>query len=310
MVLGDINIDNLLFVKSCWMLRKYIDVLNLFNMQNLINEPTISNSCLDHILCNNKNKICQSDTICIGLCDHILTYCSRKVVKKQIKHHNVIEIRSLKNYSPEFLLNAIINADWSGVYCSNVDQAWRTFKSIFCKILDSVAPIKEIRLKSRTEPWINNDILEDIRCRDNFLYRLNETKNPALYSDYCRLRNKVQRAKANFFKDKIEEYKFDPKKLWKQFKSLGYCSKSKDQSNVVLNIDGKPCFNSSTIANYINSFYTTVASTLVKKLPPSFGKFDIDSETIQDYYKQMGVANNGFKLSPVSSDFILKSSVH
>ena len=75
---------------------------------------------------------------------------------------------------------------------------------------------------------------------------------------------------------------------------------------MVLNIDGKPCFNSSTVANYINTFYTTVASTLVKKLPPAFGKFDMDSETIQDYYKQMGVTNKGFKLSPVSSDFVFK----
>ena len=75
---------------------------------------------------------------------------------------------------------------------------------------------------------------------------------------------------------------------------------------MVLNIDGKPCFNSSTVVNYINTFYTTVVSTLVKKLPPAFGKFDMDSETIQDYYNQMGVTNKGFKLSPVSSDFILK----
>ena len=130
-----------------------------------------------------------------------------------------------------------------------------------------------------------------------------------MYSDYRRLRNKVQRdvrkAKANYFKDKVEEYKSDPK-LWQQLKSLGYSFKSKDQSNVVINIDGKLCFNSSTVVNYINTFYTTVASTLVKKLPPAFGKFDMDSETIQDYYNQMGVTNKGLELSPVSSDFILK----
>ena len=64
--------------------------------------------------------------------------------------------------------------------------------------------------------------------------------------------------------------------------------------------------NSGTVANYINTFYTSVAGTLVKKLPPAFGKSDMDSETIQDYYKQMGVTNKGFKLSPVSSDFVLK----
>ena len=68
------------------------------------------------------------------------------------------------------------NADWSGVYCSNVDQAWGTFKTVFSNILDSVAPVKEIRLKGCTEPWINNEILEDIRRRDNFLYSFKKKK--------------------------------------------------------------------------------------------------------------------------------------
>ena len=83
-------------------------------------------------------------------------------------------------------------------------------------------------------------------------------------------------------------------------------SKTKDQSKVVLNVDGQPCFNSTTVANYINSFYTTVASSLVSKLPPSLGKFGMDSNTVQAYYDQLGVKDKGFKLSPVSSDFILK----
>ena len=81
---------------------------------------------------------------------------------------------------------------------------------VFSNIFDSVASVKEIRLKGRTESWINSNILEDIRRRDNFLYSSKKTKDPALYSDYRRLRNKVQRdarkAKANYFKDKVEEY--------------------------------------------------------------------------------------------------------
>ena len=74
MILGDFNINTLLSVNSCRILRKYLDVLNLFHLKNLIKEPTRfpSLSCLDHILCNNSNKICQSGTICIGMSDYIL----------------------------------------------------------------------------------------------------------------------------------------------------------------------------------------------------------------------------------------------
>ena len=49
-----------------------------------------------------------------------------------------------------------------------VDFAWKYFQNIFIKILDEVAPVKEVRLKQRTEPWITSDILELLRERDRF----------------------------------------------------------------------------------------------------------------------------------------------
>jgi hypothetical protein len=33
-------------------------------------------------------------------------------------------------------------------------------------ILDKIAPLKEVRLKQKSEPWMNNDILECIEARD------------------------------------------------------------------------------------------------------------------------------------------------
>jgi hypothetical protein len=116
----------------------------------------------------------------------------------------------------------------------------------------------------------------------------------------------VKKAKSSFFRDRIEEHKFNPKKLWEQLKTLGYSNKCKDQSRVTLNIDGELCFNPSTVANHINQFYTTIASTLVNKLPTSLGKFSVSSKIFSSHYEKLGVASDAFKLCPVSSDFILK----
>ena len=165
--------------------------------------------------------MCQSGTINIGLRDHLLTYCTRKVVRGQVGHHNVIKIRSLKKYSKETLLSKLTSSNWSSIYeCINVNQAWNVLKTTFFKILDEIAPIKEIRLKSRTEPWMDNDILEDIRTRDKLMYGFKKDRtNGELYTQYCKMRNKVERdikkAKILYFSTKIEEHK-------NKLKSLGY----------------------------------------------------------------------------------------
>ena len=78
---------------------------------------------------------------------------------------NITTIRSLWGYSKENFLLQLSHADWSNVYTcsSNIDQAWDNFKDTILQILNAVAPIKEIRLKNRTEPWFNHEIFENIR---------------------------------------------------------------------------------------------------------------------------------------------------
>ena len=61
------------------------------------------------------------------------------------------------------------NVNWSTVYRScNVDEAWLSFRDLFTKILDSVALLKEVRIKYHSEPWITAEILDSIRERDRW----------------------------------------------------------------------------------------------------------------------------------------------
>ncbi len=45
--------------------------------------------------------------------------------------------------------------------------------------MDEVAPEMEIRIKNRTDPWIDNDILRQIENRDKLLKRLTRQKDDA-----------------------------------------------------------------------------------------------------------------------------------
>ena len=72
--------------------------------------------------------------------------------KGQIGQHNVIKIRSCKHYTKNILEEKLHAVDWSSVTQStDVNSAWTSFKSLLLGVIDTVAPLKDIRLKVRTE---------------------------------------------------------------------------------------------------------------------------------------------------------------
>ena len=211
--------------------------MNLYNNVQLIDKPTRvtqnSSTLLDHIYTNKKDKISQSGVIETGISDHFITYCTRKITRDHIGKHNPVKIRSMKHYSKDTLIDKLKSMQWSTVLeCLDVVEAWSIFKTMFTQVMDDVAPEKEIRLKCRTEPWMNNEILELIYERDAILTKSNSNKKDNdLRKLYNTLRNKVtkmiRKTKADHFQNKVEEHKDNPSPLWKQLQTIGYSNKSK-----------------------------------------------------------------------------------
>ena len=59
----------------------------------------------------------------------------------------------------------------------NVIDAWSRFKSIFVTVIDNIAPIKEVRIKNRTEPWIDSEIFHSIDERDKAYQQFKRDKS-------------------------------------------------------------------------------------------------------------------------------------
>ena len=98
----------------------------------------------------------------------------------------------------------------------------------------------------------------------------------------------------------------DPKKLWSHLKTLGYSSKPNSKGKIVLEIDGELCYDTLSVCEYINKFFTTVASVLVSKLPTALNQFGTASSSFTQFYQDKGVSSGEFKIKPVDEDFILK----
>ena len=89
--------------------------------------------------------------------------------------------------------------------------------------MNSVAPVKEIRLKTKAEPWMNSEILELIHERDVLLQNFKKNKNEDVYRIFCKLRNKVQSkiekvprgrmvkmAKSEYIAEQVQENRNEP----------------------------------------------------------------------------------------------------
>lgn len=85
---------------------------------------------------------------------------------------------------------------------------------------------------------------------------------------------KVQKTKSEFYADVIAVDSHQPKNLWKVLNDMSSRGKSKSKSgNIGLVIEDKMCFDKWQVACHFNTFFTTVAASLVNKLHNALGKY-------------------------------------
>ena len=78
--------------------KQYADFCSDFSLKQLIKSPTRisskSSSLIDHILTNADEKISNSGVIDVGLSDHQLIFCTRKIIRPKFNMHKYINCRS------------------------------------------------------------------------------------------------------------------------------------------------------------------------------------------------------------------------
>ena len=148
-------------------------------MTEIIEKPTritcSTSTLLDHILANSSEKVSQKGVIDVGISDHQLIYCTRKI--KRIKHniHSQTQVRSLNKYSAEIFTNALailfnsitVQFPIHNIFL-NVNVAYSDLLNKISNTIDNVAPIKEIRIKNNTKEWFDNEIAKATKTRERY----------------------------------------------------------------------------------------------------------------------------------------------
>ena len=84
---------------------------------------------------------CQLGVLSVGISDHLITCCTKKVNRAPVNKHNTFRMRCCKHYNKDQFMQNLDDIDWSNVFsCDNADKARDKFKSTLLSILDKVAP--------------------------------------------------------------------------------------------------------------------------------------------------------------------------
>ena len=162
-----------------------------------------SSSLLDHILTNSADRISQFGIINVGLSDHQLIYCTRKITRTRLNTHKYVKMRSLKYYSEDLYVKKLKEIDfpeYSNI--KDINEAYSDFTGKVASVIDEIAPIKEVRVKSNSQDWFDAEINEEIERRDKLLTKFKKSRSHSDNENYKKSRNKVQR----MIKDKTKNF--------------------------------------------------------------------------------------------------------
>ena len=232
--------------------------------------PNQTSTGLDHYYTNRPDKITNVHCQHNGGSDHMVIFATR--YSKSIKsHQSYVRKRSYKTFDPDQFIAAIQQTSWLEVYlCTDVEQAVTLLSSKIINILDMMAPMKTVQIRTNYNPWISPETKQLMKDRDDNQKLAAETHDPEIWRKYKNLRNRVtSRLKSeenNWKRYKLTECGRDSSKSWKTVK--GILNWNSPGSPTQLFHNGHLYTKPQDIASTQNEFSLSKVELIRQNLPP------------------------------------------
>ena len=264
-ILGDVNANYLKRNDS----RELKEIIATAGFKQLITEPTRvtenTKTLIDVILTNNENAISSVAVIPLGLSDHDMIACTRKINHQKFSSRT-IKCRNYKNYNPNKLMDDIASHDMDAIYeIKDVNAAWGYLRNIIATCFNKNAPIICKRVKGRHCPWLTEELKTKIHRKERLLRKARKSKLTADWEKYKTERNKsnnaVNSAKQTYHQNLLQENQQSPRKFWQLIKQIFPCTKQKSASR-------SSTAENTTLANKFCKYFATIANRLKEKMFP------------------------------------------
>ena len=153
----------------------------------------------------------------------------------------------------------------------NPNVCWRVWRSLFLHVLDWHAPLRLMRLRGNSIPWISPDIKNLMRVRDSYKKKAVKNNSQIYWEKFKEIRNKVNseltKAKTAFFCNKFENcaQSKDMKHSWKLINIL--LGKNKKSNNISqLKCDDVVISDDTLKAEAFNDFFVNIGVNLANEI--------------------------------------------
>ena len=100
--------------------------------------------------------------------------------------------RSYKHFNPQEFILEIRKLSWLDVYlCDKVNQAVELMSTKITRILDIMAPIRTVQVRTNYFPWLSQETKNMMSERDSLQSRAAKTKSAEDWKRFKTLRNKI-----------------------------------------------------------------------------------------------------------------------
>ena len=173
------------------------------NLNQLIKSPTriteSSQTIVDVIFVSSLRLVVNSGVIETCISDHFPVYVSLKL-KTDKSPPNYITTRSYNKYDPDlFAIDLASNRDRlvSIFRMDNVDEKLTIFNEIFLNTLDKHAPVKTIKVRGKSCPFITSEIKASMIKRDQLHSLFRKTRDHYDWLNFREARNFTKTALVN-----------------------------------------------------------------------------------------------------------------
>ena len=276
---GDLNIN---LLSSASNVSNFKILMESLGSRQIVCNPTRMSfmknySLLDHFYTNLVDEEISSETISYDISDHVPVMCFTKAFVPFKAAPNPRWARSDKNFNVNrFLEDLDFKLRATPFSGSSGNLNWNLFEDIYLSTLNKHAPLILLptnNRKQRNKPWITKSLQKSIRYKNKLYKKALDTKDNFSWNEFKNYRNnltrKIELAKRQYYRNKINLSSSNPKKLWKTLNDIVKLNNKNRIDNISLNdpANNTLTHNSQDVSNIFNNHFTTIGVKLSNKIP-------------------------------------------